>query len=294
MSDGADRWVAHCTAVRPTNGSRHRLAGAFLIALLTAAAPAAIRAAECQTDEIVPRIPAARKPFDDAKTGTNIDILKSQLKEYKEGRDGKPGNYDEDIKQVFDRALAYVQQRFAEAKQPGVEDKPLAIVLDIDETSLSNWPNLRANNFGFIKGGPCFEEPALSCGFDEWILKASAPPIPQALTFYNTVIDTTSVAVFFITGRRNSQRQATLMNLDAAGFRGFAGLKTRPDDQHDESIVPFKSGQRKVLEQPDSEGKPYKIKPYKIIATIGDQQSDLEGGFAECRFKVPNPFYFIP
>ena len=67
MSDGADRWAAHCTAVRPTNGSRHRLAGAFLIALLTAAAPAAIRAAECPTDEIVPRIPAARKPFDDAR-----------------------------------------------------------------------------------------------------------------------------------------------------------------------------------------------------------------------------------
>jgi len=52
MSDGADRWVAHCTAVRPI--SRHRLAGALLIALLTAAAPAAIGAAECPTDEIVP------------------------------------------------------------------------------------------------------------------------------------------------------------------------------------------------------------------------------------------------
>jgi hypothetical protein len=32
---------------------------------------------------------------------------------------------------------------------------------------------------------------------------------------------------------------------------------------------------------------------YTIIATVGDQESDLEGGSAECRFKVPNPFYFI-
>jgi len=32
---------------------------------------------------------------------------------------------------------------------------------------------------------------------------------------------------------------------------------------------------------------------YTIIATVGDQESDLEGCFAECRFKVPNPFYFI-
>jgi hypothetical protein len=29
-------------------------------------------------------------------------------------------------------------------------------------------------------------------------------------------------------------------------------------------------------------------------ASVGDQQSDLDGGFAECGFKVPNPFYFIP
>lgn len=285
-------------AVWPTNGSRHRLASAALVALLTAAAPAAIRAAECPIDEVVPRIPATRNPFNDTQIGTNIDVLKSQLKEYKEGRDGKPGNYDEDLEQVFVRALAYIQQRAAEAKQPGAEDRPLAIVLDIDETSLSNWSNIKANNFGFIKGGPCFEEATLSCGFDEWILKASAPAIPQALTFYNTVMNTTNVAVFFITGRRNSQRQATLQNLDTAGFQGFAGLKTRPDDQHSDSIVPFKSGERKALEHPpeqlNSKDQPYKIKPYKIIATIGDQLSDLEGAFAECRFKVPNPFYFIP
>ena len=33
---------------------------------------------------------------------------------------------------------------------------------------------------------------------------------------------------------------------------------------------------------------------YRIVVNIGDQQSDLDGGFAECGFKVPNPFYFIP
>ena len=39
---------------------------------------------------------------------------------------------------------------------------------------------------------------------------------------------------------------------------------------------------------------------YALIANIGDQQSDIEqepgigGGKAECVFKLPNPFYFIP
>ncbi|MET4023143.1 HAD family acid phosphatase [Bradyrhizobium sp. S3.2.12] len=283
MSDDADRQVA----ARLVNGLRRRLAGMLLIALLTAAASATIRAAECSVTQLEPRIPAPSEVFSTEKSA-NIDTLKSQLKEYKEGKDGKPSNYEDDVKQVFDRALAYVRQRVDEAKRSTDQDKALAVVLDIDETSLSNWPNLKANNFGFIKGGPCLEEPTLSCGFDEWILKASAPAIPQALEFYRAVIDTRSVAVFFITGRRHSQRQATLLNLDAAGFRGFAGLRTRPDDQHADTIVPFKSGERKAIEEPNGNGK-----QYKIIASIGDQESDLEGGFAECRFKVPNPFYFI-
>jgi hypothetical protein len=33
---------------------------------------------------------------------------------------------------------------------------------------------------------------------------------------------------------------------------------------------------------------------YKIVVNVGDQQSDLDGGFAMMTFRVPNPFYFIP
>jgi acid phosphatase len=282
MENRLDRLEALAATAR-RSGSGRVLAGTLLIALLTAAAPAAIHAAECPARQVEPAIPPPAGAFIDPNKAVNIDILKSQLLEYKEGKDGKPGNYEEDVSQVFARASAYVRQRVAEAKRSSDDGKALAVVLDIDETSLSNWPNLKANNFGFIKGGPCFEEPNLSCGFDEWILKGSAEAIPQALGFFQDVIKTRSVAVFFITGRRHSQRSVTLSNLDSQGFRGFAGLKTRPDDDHDKSIVKFKSDQRKAIE---ADG-------YRIIASIGDQESDLAGGAAECRFKVPNPFYFI-
>jgi hypothetical protein len=33
---------------------------------------------------------------------------------------------------------------------------------------------------------------------------------------------------------------------------------------------------------------------YTIVATVGDQQSDLDGSFAECAFKVPNLFTSFP
>jgi hypothetical protein len=266
----------------------YALAGAALIAILVAVAPAAIGAAECPTKQREPHIPPVGGPVINIdRLVLNIDKLKEQLLEYKEGKDGKPGEYNDDVKRVFDDAFAYVQQRADEFKQRPNQGKKPAVVLDIDETSLSNWSNIKANNFGFIKGGPCFEEPNLACGFDDWILKASAAAIAPALDFFNAVI-AKDAAVFFITGRRDRQRQATLWNLDRAGFQGWAGLSTRPDDDHNRSIVPFKSGERKKIE--DSK----KIdNGYTIIANVGDQQSDLEGDFAECGFKVPNPFYFI-
>ena len=49
-------------------------------------------------------------------------------------------------------------------------------------------------------------------------------------------------------------------------------------------MVPFKSGERAALE---GQG-------YRILANVGDQESDLAGGHADRSFKLPNPFYFIP
>ena len=36
------------------------------------------------------------------------------------------------------------------------------------------------------------------------------------------------------------------------------------------------------------------IEQPSIIAIVGDQMSDIDGKHSGCRFKVPNPFYFIP
>jgi len=241
----------------------------FVIAMLTVCAPHAIGAPECPLAR-QPRIPKA------ADAIVNLDTLKDQLRKYHDG------DYNDDIALVLADARAYVERRANEIK-PADKIKKLAVVLDIDETSLSNWPNIKADDFGFIRGGPCLEEPDLACGFDDWIHKASAPAIKPTLDFFNAAI-AKNIAVFFITGRRDNQREATLWNLDRAGFQGWAKLITRPNEDLNPSLVPFKSGERKKIEQSG----------YSIIANIGDQQSDLEGGFAECRFKLPDPFYFIP
>jgi hypothetical protein len=33
---------------------------------------------------------------------------------------------------------------------------------------------------------------------------------------------------------------------------------------------------------------------YTILFSIGDQESDLIGGYAERTFKLPNPVYYLP
>jgi HAD superfamily, subfamily IIIB (Acid phosphatase) len=48
--------------------------------------------------------------------------------------------------------------------------------------------------------------------------------------------------------------------------------------------IQYKSGVRAYIES----------KGYDIVGNFGDQFSDLEGGFADKTFKLPNPNYFLP
>jgi hypothetical protein len=246
-----------------------RCVGALVAMLVAALIPAIVSAAECPA----PREPSIPLVDGSIAKGFNIDTYKRQLTKYHD--DGK---YNEDIAAVMADATRYVEGRAEEVRWP-------AVVLDIDETSLSNWENLKADDFGFIEGGPCSLQAKMACGFNEWIDKAIAPAIGPTLSFFKAV-RAKNVAVFLITGRRDKERRATLWNLDRAGFQGWARLATRPDDQHG-SIVPFKSGERDKIV---AEG-------FTILANIGDQDSDLKDlkdKSAECPFKLPNPFYFIP
>jgi len=246
----------HCSIAR-----KHALAAALgLVAL--AGTLSITRAADCPP-EPQQHLPQAPPP------PLNIDKVKDVLLAY------QAENYDGDIAAVFAAARAYVEGRAGRVSKP-------ALVLDIDETSLSNWSNLKANNFGFIADGACDRLPSGPCGFKEWILQGVAPAIMPALDLFNAA-KAKGVAVVFITGRRGRERQATLWNLDRAGYEGWAKLVTRPDDDSHPTVEAYKTEERRKLAEAG----------YTIIATVGDQQSDLDGGFAECTFKVPNPFYFI-
>ena len=154
-------------------------------------------------------------------------------------------------------------------------------MLDIDETALSNVPALRANDYGFIVGGPCDLQRG-PCGFIAWVEMARAEPIKPVLELARFARQQ-NVAVFFLTGRPERFRAATEANLKSAGYE-WTGALLKPNDLVTKSAVEFKAAERrKLVEQ-----------GYTIAVNVGDQASDLDGGYAERTFKLPNPFYFVP
>jgi hypothetical protein len=91
----------------------------------------------------------------------NIGILANALTYY------RCTEYDADVTAALNAARAWVGKRASEVAKP-------AIVLDIDETSLSNWDEIHHNNFGYIPSGACDLGASAACGQRAWELSARA------------------------------------------------------------------------------------------------------------------------
>jgi predicted secreted acid phosphatase len=201
----------------------------------------------------------------------NVGEAKTAANAYHES-----GAYARDLALVASAAAEWTVGRAPEATHP-------ALVLDIDETSLTNWEVIKADDFGRIIGGPCVALPEGPCGWAAWDLLARAPAIGPTLSLFQQA-RVRGVTVFFITGRPESQRAATERNLQNAGYHGYAALYMTPAGSRYRSAADFKAPVRAAIEAAG----------YTIVANIGDQPSDLAGGHADRAFLLTNPFYRIP
>jgi predicted secreted acid phosphatase len=207
-----------------------------LIALLIAAVPAL----------------AATEP-----TGQSADQIRSYY---------SSGAWNKAVSKQAKKAKAYIVKRTHgrhKAKKP-------ALVLDIDETSLNNYPCLNAN--GGIPYDPIVN---ITC-----VTAYDAPAIKPVRSLF-TLAKALRVKVFFITARPDAIRDGTLKNLRAAGYKGKYELILQPAGYTQDSKVPYKSGARKAIEK----------RGFHIVANVGDQKSDLKGGYSERTYKLPNPIY---
>ena len=87
-------------------------------------------------------------------------------------------------------------------------NQPRCIVLDIDETVLDNSP---------YEARCILEKLIYPNKWADWIAKASAKSVPGALEFIKYA-RANGVEVYFVTNRKENERQSTIDNLKNAGF----------------------------------------------------------------------------
>lgn len=181
----------------------------------------------------------------------------------------RSGQYENDVKGTIRAADNYWSSVIPNA------DGFDAVVMDIDETALSNVPYYNS----FQLRSQLDNESA----WNQWIEQAKAPALTHTLKLYQK-LQTSGLALIFLTRRHENQRSSTVKNLLLAGYSGWKMLIMRSEDELQMDIQTFKSKHRIYLE---SLG-------FRIKGAIGDQWSDISGPAVGNRtFKMPNPLYHI-
>jgi len=190
----------------------------------------------------------------------NLSFTKEKIRIYYES-----GQYQKEMETIINNAIK-------EINKLNIKNAPNSIaIFDIDETALDNYPHLKEVDYAYIKNL-----------WNEWLMSGKSIAIPEVKNFYDFLISK-KIKVIFITGRDNEFYDATHKNLKQVGYTIFDTLITRSDFYKHKKALEYKSKMREELVN----------KGYHIIANIGDQWSDLEGGNSGIKIKLPNYLYYI-
>lgn len=192
----------------------------------------------------------------------NLTKVKKEVRNYYES-----GRWEKEVNEKFTQAAKILDEFEGDRTKA-------AIVMDIDETVLTSYPFLEKIDFAFNAFLP---------QWSDWVIKAKAPAIKSALRFYDKAVDM-GFPVFFVTGRAEEYRGLSEKNLQSEGFKDYAGLIHRHPGLVNKPAAEAKSKARQNIER----------QGYEILLNIGDQRSDLDGGYAKHTILLPNPMYFVP
>ena len=272
---------------------------------------------------------------------TNIDVARAYAKNYYGAPSAVTGsgatatwdaplnldsNYAKEARSVAKKGKSWLA---ANASAPN-----RAIVLDVDDTTLTTWNYELYSNWDF--------NPATNASFvgltGSTFTGNLFPATPGMVSLVDRAQDL-GYSIFWITGRGDSQHAATIANLlndSAAGFSdldtvmlsgktvpeedadyaaptaidtghgGFGdGLFTKPPvgsypayldtDEFCAAFIHATPAASCPTIQYKSGTRAYiESQGYDIVANFGDQFSDLKGGHADKTFKMPNPNYYLP
>lgn len=214
----------------------------------------------------------------------NLTTVVSQIKAYYGDSVDSSGEHWASADSNYARQLAGIESTATRVLAHAGDhvDKP-AIVLDVDDTSLLTYNYELEVGFNYT--------PASNQAY----LDTKNMPAVFGMDKVANWAAAHGYTVFWITGRPEAQRADTVRNLTAAGYSAPADadhlyLKNKANPPAYLSCgstcttMEYKSGTRAHIE---SLG-------YTIVANFGDQYSDLEGGYAQHDYKLPNPMYYLP
>jgi predicted secreted acid phosphatase len=268
---------------------------------------------------------------------TNIDVARAWAKNYygaptaTSGPTGTwdaplnlTGNYANEARSVASKGVQWLGKNKTVANR--------AIVLDVDDTTLTTWNYELYSNWDF---NPTTNGQFV--GLTSGSFTGNMFPATPGMVDLATQAKGLGYAIFWITGRGDSQHAATIANLvsDSAaglpnidtvtlngktvpeidagypmptpvdiGHGGFAdGLFTKPPvgsypaylNQPQFCGPNITAGTSCPTIQYKSGTRAYiESQGYNIVGDFGDQFSDLLGGYADKTFKMPNPNYYLP
>ncbi len=169
-------------------------------------------------------------------------------------------------------------------------NRPLAVILDIDETSVDN----TAFEGRMVRKGITYDK----TDWQQWVRESRAKAIPGATEFV-AYAHARGVKAFFITNRDTVEEAATRKNLETLGF---------PLDVAEDNVLT--KGEREEWKTSDKSGRrEWVASRYRVAAVIGDDLNDFVDAHSASQqerdalvtrnapewgsrwFIIPNPMY---
>lgn len=148
------------------------------------------------------------------------------------------------------------------------------VVFDVDDTLVSNYPQVSTNAPAFTWDDARYDSAVAAC---------ETPVIPAGARLYRWV-RRQGIATAVISGRSASQRADTARCLRQHGITGWERLVTRRTSDDAMTAARFKARARAQLAR----------RGWRIVASVGDQVSDMAYGHLRRGYLLPNLMYWLP
>lgn len=155
------------------------------------------------------------------------------------------------------QAFNLARLRLQEILMTNRDSMPLAVITDVDETVLDNSPSAAKD----ILNGKTYNE----ADWKVWVDLAKANAMPGAVEFFNYAAQH-GVQCFYITNRKEEQKEATMRNLQQQGFPQVDAMHMMAK----QGSVSDKEPRRQEV-----------AKKYNVVLLLGDNLNDFDDLFFE-------------